>query len=307
MNIKLYACGGAGTNIARQIPDLDIDIVFVDTSSSNLKSVKHGEVFLVDGMDGAGKHRPETYENFKDIASDVLVAHKPSDVLNIVIHSISGGSGSVVGPMIASKLVANGQNTIVIAVESDQSIRELDNGVKTLKSYAAQASRMVQKPISIFYVGGMTRSEADRSALQFINLLALIVTKKFTEEFDNSDLKSFLYFDRVTDNAPCVSIIELLPNDSIVPEKGTSVVGTILLTTNKTSTIQPVLPEYLATCVVTDPEYKNPDIRINSVLGKLSLIIEGLERRLQTQNDTKKVNKVREVAVTETNDDGMCL
>ena len=307
MNVKLYACGGAGTNIARQIPNLDMDLVFVDTSSSNLKQIKHGEVFLVDGMDGAGKHRPETYENFKTVAEDVLVSHKPSDILNIVIHSISGGSGSVVGPMIASKLVASGQNTVVIAVESDQSIRELDNGIKTLKTYAAQASKVVQKPISIYYVGGMTRPEADRVALQFIHLLTLLVTKKFTEEFDNSDLKSFLYFDRVTDNPPSVAIIELRENDTIVPEKGTSVVGTILMTSDKTSTIHPVLPEYMATCVVTDSEYSNPDIRINSVLGKLSLIIEELDRRLQSQNDSKKVNKVREVTVETDNDDGMCL
>lgn len=91
MTLSLYACGGTGINIAKMIREMDIEINYIDTSSSNLKTVNSNNVFLVDGMDGAGKDRSATYEGFKDISEDVLLKHKPSEELNIVIGSLSGG------------------------------------------------------------------------------------------------------------------------------------------------------------------------------------------------------------------------
>lgn len=91
MTISIYACGGSGVNIAKMIKDIDAEINFIDTSVSNLKSVNSPNVFLVDAMDGAGKDRSVAYENFKDISGDVLLKYKPSEQLNIVISSLSGG------------------------------------------------------------------------------------------------------------------------------------------------------------------------------------------------------------------------
>ncbi len=304
--LTVFAVGGTGANIAKRIGDLDINVVFVDTSESNLKSVTTNNVFLVEGMDGAGKKMADTYENFKDIATDVFLKHPPSEFLNVVIGSLSGGSGSVMGPLLASHLVDSGKNTVAIGVVSEQSTTEIDNAKKSLRSYRGRVNA-IEKPISLFYVEGNTRSEADKTALHLINLLALLVDKKHTEEFDTADLKSFLFFDRVTDNAPTVAILDVMPNEAFNPEKGTSVVGTILMTKDSGARIEPVLPEYMSTCLVTDPAYKNEDIRINSVLGKFSLILDNLENKLKTQSDTKHLNKVRDVEVKPTRDDGMCV
>lgn len=89
--IKVYAAGGAGINVAKQLTDLDIDVNMIDTSESNLKACGTNNVFLVDGLDGAGKNRKISYDNFKDISSDVLIKFKPSEQLNVVISSVSGG------------------------------------------------------------------------------------------------------------------------------------------------------------------------------------------------------------------------
>lgn len=306
MKLTVYAAGGTGTNIAKRIGDLDINVVFVDTSVSNLKSVTNPNVFLVEGMDGAGKYMNATYEEFKPIVSDVLLKFPPSDQLNVVVGSLSGGSGSVIAPMLVSKLVEDGYNTVGIGIVSDHSTTEISNALKSLKSYRGRSS-VIKKAISLFAVSGATRSEADQQALHLISLLALLVDKKHTAEFDTADLRSFLFFDRVTDNQPTVSIIEVMANEEFIPEKGTSVVGTVLLTSDPSSTVKPVYPEYMATCLVTDKEYKNSDIRVNSVLGKLSLIIDQLDAKLKTQIDQKHLNKVRDVAVVSTHDDGMCL
>lgn len=306
MTISIYACGGTGVNVAKMIRDMDVTINYIDTSVSNLKTVDPEHIFLVEAMDGAGKNRSIAYENFKDVSEDVLLKHKPSAQLNIVISSLAGGSGSVLGPLVTKELLNRGHNTLVIGIDSKQSVIELSNTLKTLKTYKS-ISDNTGKPVSLFYVDNTSRAEADHKALQFINLLSLLTDKSVTEEFDNSDLRSFLYFDKVTDNAPTLSVLEVAANDKAVALKGTSVVGTILVTKDKTAGIQGTTPEYLATCVVSDKGYENADIRLNSVLGKLSLILESLEKDIQTQQDFKKVNKIRDVEVIGANSDGVFL
>lgn len=306
MTISIYACGGCGVNIAKMIKDIDAEINFIDTSVSNLKSVNSPNVFLVDAMDGAGKDRSVAYENFKDISGDVLLKYKPSEQLNIVISSLGGGSGSVLGPMVTAKLIEQGKSVIVIGINSKSSVIELNNTMKTLKTYRAMSSN-IAKPISMYYIENNSRVEADRQALHFINLLSLLTDKKVTEEFDNSDLKSFLYFDKVTANDPTLSILEVSPNDASIPQKGTSIVGTILITKNKASSIQGTTPEYLSTCIVSDHDYTNDDIRLNSVLGKFSIILEDLEKDAQALADAKRVNKIKDVDVQAGNSHGVFL
>lgn len=305
-NIAVFSCGGTGVNVGKQIKDLDVTITFVDTSMSNLKTVNPSDVFLLENMDGAGKNRSIAYENFKDISEDVLLKHPPSDKLNIVICSLSGGSGGVLAPMITKELLARGCSVVVIGVESKGSVIEVNNTLKTLKTFKSIGDK-VGKPVSLFYIDSPVRSEADRKAIQFVNLLSLLTDKKVTEEFDNSDLKSFLYFDRVTDNEPTLAILDVVANDEAPLEKGTSIVGSILVTSNRSAVLKANTPEYLATCIVSDATYKNEDIRLNSLLGKLGLIITGLEKSIQTHQDLKKVNKVKDVEITGSNSDGVHL
>ena len=306
MSMTVYSCGGAGVNVAKQIKDLDVTINYIDTSRSNLNNVKSSNIYLVEAMDGAGKDRSAAYNSFKDSAADVIVRFKPSEQLNVVISSLTGGSGGIIASLIAKELINQGHSTIVIGVDSCGSLVELSNSVKTLKTYQS-ISRQIGKPIPLYYVSQPSRSEADRQALSFINLLTLVIDKKRTAEFDNSDLKSFLYFNKTTVNEPSVSIIEVVPNEEFIPEKNTSVVTTILVTTKKDSVIQPVIPEYLATCLVTDTEYKNEDARINALLGKLSLIIDNLDASIRQLEDNKKINKIREMEVCDSNADGIVL
>lgn len=305
-NIAIFACGGAGTNIAKQINDLDCDIFYIDTSTSNLKGIKSDNVFLLENIDGAGKDRSKTYEHFKHIAEDVTIKFKPSNSLNVVISSLSGGSGSIIAPLVAKELIQKGLNTIVIAVDSKHSVKELDNCIKTFKTYKS-ISDTVKKSVSIFYVENSVRKESDQKVIWFITLLSLLMNKQHTEEFDTTDLTNFINFERVTDNQSNVTILEVNANETINPEKNTSIVSSILLTTDKHSTIKPVVPEYLATCIVTDPQYKNEDIRLDNILGKLSIIVSDMEKEIKEYQDNKKINKVNDLNVENSKDDGVVL
>ncbi len=304
--ISVFACGGCGTNIARQISDLDIEVNYIDTSTSNLKGVKSDNIFVLENIDGAGKDRSKTYEHFKDIADDVVIKFKPSPSLNVVVSSLSGGSGSIIAPLVTKELIRQGHNTIVIAIDSKHSVKELDNTIKAFQTYKS-ISNGIKKAISIFYIENSNRKESDNKAVWFINLLSLLVNKEQTEEFDTTDLTNFINFDRVTDNAPTVSILEVNENETITPEKNTTIVSSILLTTDKHSVIKPVVPEYLSTCVVTDPQYKNEDIRVDNILGKLSIIVDEMERQHKEHKDNKKVNKFKELEVQGSNSDDVVL
>jgi hypothetical protein len=279
---------------------------YIDTSVSNLKSLGSPNIFLVEDMDGAGKNRSVAYENFKDISEDVLVRFKPSEQLNIVVGSLSGGSGSIIAPLLTKELLKKGHNVVVVALDSQTSVIEISNAQKTLKTYKS-ISETIDKPVSLFYIENTIRAEADNRALKLISLMSLLVDKQATEEFDNSDLRSFLYFNRVTDNPATVSILQVTPNKDNDVEKGTSVVGSLLITRDRSVRLSLPIPEYLATCVVTDDSYKSEDIRLDSVLGKLSLVLDELEEKIKTLQDRKRVNKVREVEISDGNSDGIVL
>lgn len=304
--IRVICAGGTGSNIGKQISDLDINVCYVDTSTSNLKGVGHENIFLIPDIDGAGKNRNITYDNFKDIAGDVLIKFKPSNKLNVVVSSLSGGSGSIIGPMVVKELIKEGYNTIVIAVDSKHSVIELNNTIKTLKTYKS-ISDSVGKSISMFYVENNSRKEADQQSIRFINLLSLIVNKEHTEEFDVTDLGNFINFSKVTDNKPSVSVIEINPNEDILLEKNTSIVSSILVTVDKNTTIHSPVPEYLSTCIVTDKNYKNEDIRIDNVLGKLAILVDHLDEEIKTHQDNKKINKIKDVEVNNATSDGIVL
>lgn len=300
--LNVICCGGAGSNVGKQITDLDVNTFFIDTSTSNLKGVDENRIYKVEGIDGAGKDRKITHENFKNPDEVILHAKLVGKVV-VLVHSLSGGSGSIIGPVMARELVKQGFTVFVVVIDSTTSVIEIDNCIKTLKTYKS-FSNGLKKSFSIYPIHNGSRKEADGRAISFINLLSLLVNKEHTEEFDTSDLRNFVNFDNVTDNEPNVSIIEINANESIVPEKNTSIVSTVLLTTDKNSSIKPVIPEYLSVCVVTDKNYKNEDIRIDNVLGKLSLIVGGYEAQKKECSDNKRINKFNDVEVGETTDDG---
>lgn len=303
--INLYCCGGTGANIGKKIKNPNVQTYYVDSSTANLKGIDDSIIFLVPDQEGAGKNRSITYKNFKNVAEEVLIKFKPSDRLNIVLSSLSGGSGSIINPLISKELIDSGANTIVIVIDSKSSVIELNNCVKTLKTFKG-VSDQTGKSVSMLYVPNTSRKEADNDCLYFIELMSLLTNTGLTEEFDVTDLHNFINFDKVTDNSPDVSVINLSVNEVVTPSKNTSIVSTILLTKEAGTDIHPVTPEYLATCVVTDKAFKNEDIRIDNVLGQLAIIIDELESEIKEHSDNKRINKFKQVEV-DSNDDGVVL
>jgi len=304
--LNVYFCGGCGVNVGKQLKDMDVNSYFIDTSESNLKNVDEDNIFLVQGTDGAGKLRSKSFESFNGLEEEVLIKFKPSKELNLVVSSLSGGSGGILASILAKKLIKDGSNVIIIGIDSKHSIIELENSIKTLKTYKA-VSDSIKKNVTIYHVENNSRKEADQQVIRFIALMSLLVNKSLTEEFDTTDLNHFINLDKVTDNRPTVGVIDISPNEEIIPVKNTTIVGTILLTSSLDSTISEAKPEYLSTCIVTDKNYKNEDIRIDNVYGKLAIIIDELEKEVSSLRDNKRINKHKDVEVTGATEEGILL
>ena len=164
MSVTIYATGGTGVNIGMQVADLDTNIHFIDTSNSNLAKHRGENVYLVEGMDGAGKDQSVTYNHFKGQAGDVLTKFKPSEHLNIVVTSLTGGSGAILGALIAKELITQDFNTVVIGVISRSSLVELRNARNALMTYKAM-SKQTDRCYPIFIIDEEQRTDADRQAL----------------------------------------------------------------------------------------------------------------------------------------------
>lgn len=308
--LKIYACGGTGINIAKTINNESIEVAYIDTSRSNLSGVKDKNIFIIEGSDGSGKNRALTYENFKDVVENVLIKHKPSEELNIIIMSLSGGTGSVVGPMLASQLSRNNKNVLCLTVASTSSIKEISNNIKTLQTFISLAN--TNKRCMTILIEENSENEGrhrtDKNIALAVELFSVMIDKTKTQEFDTSDLSNFINFDRVTDVEPCATIMSINSTENLKLSDNEHIVSTIHIVTDKNKQIKNNKPEYLALCVVTDSENKNEyDIRIDNIIGNLENYITQYEQIIENFKDEKKVKNIKLSKVTNANNDGIVI
>jgi hypothetical protein len=210
--IRVYAAGGCGINVASQIEKFrgneeigiaQLHISYIDTSRSNLAAgVPDSAVYLLKDLDGSGKIRKENYQQISAHTRDILQRHEPLS-LSVVISSAAGGSGSVIGPSIVSELLEQDKPVIVILVGASDTRLDIENTIKTIKSYEA-ISKLRNKSVVVKYLQNSSttpRAQVDAEALQSISAL-LVAFSRENLELDSKDLFNFLNFHRATTFTP---------------------------------------------------------------------------------------------------------
>jgi hypothetical protein len=250
--VRLYSCGGCGTNIGAQLEEFRdrtevafaaLDIVYVDTSKSNLHSeIDIKNCYLLDGLDGSGKIRSENHEVIATHIRAILQKFPPAD-LNIVLHSAAGGSGSVIGPLLTSELLASGVPTVVIAIGSADTVLDATNTLKTLKSYESIA-RSRKAPVVMTYAQNsqeLMREDADANAVSTVMALCVLFSRQ-NRELDSKDLFNFLRYDLVTSFDPQLVSLTLVEGQQSVENLG-NVITVASLAKTQTAATMPVMPE----------------------------------------------------------------
>lgn len=257
----IHGCGGAGVNLANMITtglsktygNVDgfpewVDYYF-DTTEKNVVNLDadltrftkvtnkaFGEDTAVDGSAG---DRASNYLFIKDTVSDYLnqhgfTGHKMGE-FHVVMHSSGGGSGSVIGPLLAKAMVERGIPVVVVTVGDSNTgmlARNTKNTIATLASIAKQSGH----PLSIFYTNneymdGANRDEklerANRRILSFMTTLSLFLSGQ-NFDLDNRDMEAFLDFTKNSTLAqklkPGLYTIEVLTSDKTEVTDGCEVI-----------------------------------------------------------------------------------
>jgi hypothetical protein len=260
--VQLFACGGTGMNIASSLdgkaPQDDLayaklDITYVDTSRSNLigRNLDPKRVYLVgddidasDDKDGAGKVRKTHLEDIKDCAADILQKHQPGD-LTIVVGSASGGSGSVIAPLLARALLKAGKPVIAVLIASTTSVIEITNNIDTLKSYEGIVTSL-NIPLTIAYY--QNSSETPRSVVndEVRGLIAslMMLYSRQNAELDTRDLNHWLRFDQAKSSfEPQVTALQVRDHAAREQVEGDVISVATLTYPDKDSSLD-IVPEY---------------------------------------------------------------
>lgn len=191
--VAVIGCGGFGINIARilknKYSDLIVDAIGLDTSKSNVRTDDTIDVHIVAGGVGAGKIRGKHSDEIKKNLTQMTFAD--ADVY-IVPFGLSGGSGSVVGPLALKHLSRTGKR--VVAVTTDDTLSEIDsentkNALRTLEAISDQNDLYL--PVILTSNTKLGRTEADRAVLQQTGILIHLLAQP-TSEVDLNDRLTFL-------------------------------------------------------------------------------------------------------------------
>lgn len=320
--LKIFSCGGTGINIGRHFikyagksnPGFtDIECVFIDTSKSNIDPTIPREcMYLVDDLDGSGKLRASNYSALSECSKEILHKHKPADI-NVIIHSASGGTGSVIGPILASEMLARGEMVIVILVGSTGSRIETENTSKTLKSYEV-ISHKRELPVIVAYRENSPdkpRGQIDSEAQTTVVVLAAIFSGA-NRELDMSDLRNFLNYHKVTTYSPKLSFLDFFSKDVLVG-KGQAVASLVTLVDEKTSGEANTPTEYHAVGYISESAKQSVSVPLPIhacvVVNYFSGVMERLQNKINEYEAVRKIVIEKSIVTKDqsSTDDGLIL
>ena len=300
--LRVYACGGTGVNLASKFaklikdPALGMcihDIAYMDTSLSNIRhsDVNEDSVYHFEGKDGSGKLRAMNYEEVVKKAPEFMSAFRPSEDINIIVSSASGGSGSTIGQVIAAHLLERDLPFVVLLVGSTYSERELINTTKVLQGYENMSSKH-NRPIIVHYLENNeinSSGENDRQALDFMTLISLLFSGHH-KSLDSADLRNFMDYTTVT-SYPAKLICMDFYSDKVDIHKGEKVYTMVSLGVDRVA--PDILVDYHAEGFMVEAiqeGYPHPlPLRCITVDGRIQGNMKNLQEKMDLHMEQKKV------------------
>lgn len=312
--IRLYAAGGAGINIGKLLekfrgikePGMGVlDQVYIDTSQSNAKGVNLDKSYFFEGKDGSGSVRKENHESIAAHTREILLKFPPQD-LNIVISSGSGGSGSVIAPLLVSELLDNKLPVIAIMIGAAETRLGIKNTIDTIKSYEAIA-RLRKTPVALGYfqnTDATPRPKVDVAILQLITSLMTVFSRE-NSELDSKDLYNFLNFDQVT-TFP-VQLASLISVNGDFPDYLTTGTAISVTTLAKEGVITslPFVPDYQCVGFLPDDAHQrvqdSSPVYLITVADAVGLAMKELNGSLKELDQAQRA-RVSDVKILDSGD-----
>lgn len=314
-SVALYGLGGTGINIvapfikSNGIVDpgfAELTTYFVDTSRSNLRKANlsgpnvESLLYVIPGVDGSGKDRAENIGPIKERVQEILLKLKPKE-LNILVHSGSGGSGGVMGNVLAREIMDRGLDVIVLMVGSTDSKKELTNTLATLTTYERFVGAL-GRPIVVDYRQNDkdgSIGEVDKLLHQSIILLASFFSNQ-NDGMDSKDLKNWLNYPKVTSFDPAMVKLSFFSKDPMLGRED-HLLALATLSDGVVPTTPPIPVEYQAIGhipdVVKDAQFQIPT-HAGLVHGFFHGVVSDLEEKIANFVETRKAMSLKPATAT---------
>ena len=140
--VAVIGTGGAGKvctmRYAKVADPESIRVITIDTSGvpSDIKNI---EAIKIKDLNGAGKLRRNCIEPISDFIAD-YVTKSHFELVNVIVASFSGGSGSVICPLLVDEILRQDKIAIVIGIIDTDSEVDTINALNCLKTFDNIAS-----------------------------------------------------------------------------------------------------------------------------------------------------------------------
>lgn len=316
--LHIWGCGGAGINNAAffngatQEPNCaQIKTSYIDASRSNLRDdFKDEDVFILEHKDGSGKVRTENHEEISNVIKQIILQMEPGD-LNAVVFSASGGSGSVIGPLLLAELLRQDYTAVCIVVGSDESTITAKNTHNTLKSLESIAQR-TEKPVVMYYEQNdreRKRSDVNNQIYLVLSMLAILAHRR-NREIDTKDLANWAQFHRTTSVNPQLAQFEVFTS----PEQATDVVrdpiSAVSIYGDEDADPINMVPEYHAAGYLREPFDQFNEIHFIISIDAIPNIVSNIKETLD-QYQSQRDSRVKQQSILnqddQPTDDGLVL
>jgi hypothetical protein len=193
----LTGAGGAGKKsiirYAEGNKDTSTQMVSIDTSGSSSLGTDISnivEMIRIKDLNGSGKLRAENHKVLTNFISSYVNDHPFEDV-NVLVYSFSGGSGSVIGPLLTNEILRAGKVAIVLGIiDTDSEVDTINalNTLKTLQNYVSKHDAYL--PIVLFD-NDTTRLKVDNTIDKILDNLTRLFDIPY-EGLDRQDRIKFL-------------------------------------------------------------------------------------------------------------------
>jgi hypothetical protein len=216
--LRIYACGGAGIGIGKYFePErgsrtagyAELDPVYMDTSKASTFGVPSEHFYQLPEANGSGGVRRYNGADIVKYTGEMLQKFPLADV-NIIIHSTTGGSGSVMGPSIASEALAQGKTAIVFSIGGDDTKNYIVNTIGTMESYEGIVETREKSIVLQYLQNGIdgTIEEVDAKVHLMVSCLTVLFSGQ-NKNLDARDLVNVFHPENVTSFAPQVGVLSI--------------------------------------------------------------------------------------------------
>lgn len=197
---QIIACGGCATNIIKSFLkegkrfDEKVGIKVIDTSLSNVNGLDTAVEFLpINGL-GSGKDRAKNFNAIKEYLDTNNQLTKEASDISVLVFATGGGSGSIIGPLLAQKILHNTKKgVLLVGVLDASSERDCINTINTLKTLSGLAKEYnLYFPIILFDNSNAGRFKVNKAASMRIGQFLDLMTSREIEEFDYTDRMNFV-------------------------------------------------------------------------------------------------------------------